>query len=130
MWCDNLPRNRGNRGKLLQVKFPFNLLINYHSVTIDRNPILFNCGQGFYRNFGISAFMNIEYEKYKKQNVSQLGLTISIWFHAMSNLLYKDLNRRLKSWLTQFYLIIIWLQSWFRINWFKDSTTEWPLGYK
>ena len=30
------------------------LFINNHSVTFTRNPILFNCSQGFTRNFGIS----------------------------------------------------------------------------
>ena len=30
------------------------VVINNHSVTIEGNPILFNCSQGITRNFGIS----------------------------------------------------------------------------
>ena len=51
MWCDNLPRNRG---RLSQVTSPYKLFINNHSVTFERNPILFNCSQEFSGNFGIS----------------------------------------------------------------------------
>ena len=51
MWCDNLPRLRG---KLSQVTFPYKVIINNHSVTIDENPILFNGSQGLTQNFGIS----------------------------------------------------------------------------
>ena len=42
MWCDNLPRNRG---RLSQVTSPYKLFINDHSVTLERNPALFNCSQ-------------------------------------------------------------------------------------
>ena len=61
MWCDNLPRNRG---RLSQVTSPYKLFINNHSVTIERNPILFNCSQEFTENFG-TAFLKIKREKYK-----------------------------------------------------------------
>ena len=43
-------------------------------------------------------------------------------------------NRRLKSWLTRFYVIsynllwVLWLHSQFRTKWFNDFTCEWPLG--
>ena len=51
MWCDNLPPLRG---KLSQATFPYKAVINDHSVTIEGNPILFNCSQGFTQSFGIS----------------------------------------------------------------------------
>ena len=46
-----LPRNRG---KLSQVTSPYKFFINNHSVTFERNPILFYCSQEFTRNLSIS----------------------------------------------------------------------------
>ena len=53
IWCDNLPRDWG---RLLQVTSLYKLFIDNHSVTFERNSILFNfnCSQGFTRNFGTS----------------------------------------------------------------------------
>ena len=51
MWCDNLPRLRG---KLSHVTFPYKVVINNQSVTIEGNPILFNYNQGFTQDFGMS----------------------------------------------------------------------------
>ena len=62
MWCDNLPRNRG---RLSQVTSPYN-----HSVTFERNPILFNCSPEFTRNF-----VKIKREKYK--NLQTKSVTTS-----------------------------------------------------
>ena len=61
MFCDNLPQLRR---KLPQVTFPYKVDINNHSITIEKNPVLFNCSQGFAQNFG-TAFLNIECKKYK-----------------------------------------------------------------
>ena len=33
--------------------FSYKVVINNHSVTIEGNPILFNCSQGFTQSFGI-----------------------------------------------------------------------------
>ena len=38
----------------MQLTFPYNVVINNHSVTIEGNLILFNGSQGFTQNFGIS----------------------------------------------------------------------------
>ena len=63
MWCGNLPRLRG---KLSQATFPYKVVINNHSVTIEGNPILFNCSQGFTQIlWHITVFLNIECKKYK-----------------------------------------------------------------
>ena len=51
MWYNNWPRLQG---KLSQVIFPYKVVINNHSVTIEGSPILFNCSRGFSQNFGIS----------------------------------------------------------------------------
>ena len=51
IWCDNLPRIRG---KFSQVTFPYEVVIENHSVMIEENLILFNCSQEFTQNFGIS----------------------------------------------------------------------------
>ena len=72
MWCDNLPRNRG---RLSQVTSPYKLFINNHSVTFDRNPVLYNCSQEFTRNFDITAFLKIKRAKYK--NLQTKSVTIS-----------------------------------------------------
>ena len=48
-----------------QVIFPYKLVIKNHSVTIEGNPILFNCSQGFTQNWHITAFLNIECNKSK-----------------------------------------------------------------
>ena len=61
MWCDNLPRKRG---RLSQLTSPYKLFINNHSVTFERNPILFNGSQEFTQNFG-TAFLKIKRERYK-----------------------------------------------------------------
>ena len=42
------------RGKLSQSTFPYKVVINNHSITIEGNLILFNCSEGFTQNFGIS----------------------------------------------------------------------------
>ena len=60
MWCDNLPRFGG---KLPQVTFPYKVVIDNYSVTIEENPILFDCSQGF--TWHITTFLNIESQKYE-----------------------------------------------------------------
>ena len=42
------------RGKLSQMTFPYKVVINNHSVTIEGNPILFDRSQESTQNFGIS----------------------------------------------------------------------------
>ena len=84
MWCNNLPRRRG---RLSQVTSPYKLFINNHSVTFERNPVLFNCSQEFTRNFSIShtAFLKIKREKYKtlqtKSVTTSPGLPFKICNH-------------------------------------------------
>ena len=51
MCCDNLPRLQE---KLPLVTFPYKVVIKNYSVTIEKNPILSNCSQGFTQNFDIS----------------------------------------------------------------------------
>ena len=41
-------------GKLSQVTFPYKVVINNHSITIEWNPKFFNYSQGFNQNFGTS----------------------------------------------------------------------------
>ena len=45
-----------NRGKLSQVAFPYKVVINNDSVTIEGNPILFNRTQGFAQNFSLPKY--------------------------------------------------------------------------
>ena len=55
-----------------QVTFPYEVVINNHSVTVEGNPILFNCSQGFTQNFGMSQpsqILNTKNIKILKQNV-------------------------------------------------------------
>ena len=79
MWCDNLPRLRG---KLSQVIFPYKVVINNHSITIEGNPVLFNCSQVFTQNFGISQpsqILNAKNTKILKQSVWQLAPVYSAY---------------------------------------------------
>ena len=57
MWCDNLPRNRG---RLSQVTSPYKVVINNHSVTFERNPILFNCSQEFTQKNKRGKYKNLQ----------------------------------------------------------------------
>ena len=80
MWCDNLPRNQG---RLSQVTSPYELFINNHNVTFERNPVLFNCSQEFTRNFGISQpswKSNAKNTKIFKRKVWQIAPVYPIYF--------------------------------------------------
>ena len=58
MWCDT---------------FLYKVVINNHCVTIEGNPILFNCSQGFTQNYWhITAFLNIECKKYKNLEITRV----------------------------------------------------------
>ena len=73
MSCDNLPRLQG---KLSQVTFLYKVVSNNCNVTIEGNPTLFNCSQGFTQNFAISQpswILNAKNTKILKQNVWQLA---------------------------------------------------------
>ena len=70
--------------------FPYKVLINNHSVTIEGNPILFNCIQGFHSKlWHITAFLNIECKKYKnletKRMTTSPGLPYSFRFKEAIN---------------------------------------------
>ena len=81
MWCDNLPRNRG---WLSQVVSPYKLLINNHSVTFKRNPILINCSEEFTRNYGI--FLKIKREKYKSLQTKSVTTSPGLPYSLSSKL--------------------------------------------
>ena len=96
MWCDNLAHNQGG---LSQVTSPCKWFINNRSVTFERNPILFNCSQGFTRNFGISQpswKSNAKNTKVFKQKVLQLAPVYPIhkvnlkffWWVTWATILY------------------------------------------
>ena len=83
MKCDNLP---WLRAKLSQVTFFYKVVINNPSVTIEGNPILLNCSQGFTQNVGISQpswIFKAKNTKIFKQNVWQLAPDYPIYESLM-----------------------------------------------
>ena len=69
---------------------PYKLFINKHSVTFERNPVLFNCSQEFTRNFGIlqlSEKSNTKNTKIFKQNVWKLAPVYPTHFRWNLNIL-------------------------------------------
>ena len=72
--CDNLPQLRGKLSPST-LTFPYKVVINPHSVTIEGNVILLNCSQEFTRNFGVSKpswILSAKNTKILKQNYHQI----------------------------------------------------------
>ena len=64
--------------------FPYKVVNNNHSVTIEENPILFNCTQGFTKKFGISQpsqILNAKNNLDTKCVTTSPGLPYSIMYN-------------------------------------------------
>ena len=59
-------------GKVSQVSFPYKVVINNYNVTIEANPILLNCSQGFTQNFGLSKYWMQKIQKSWNKNVPEV----------------------------------------------------------